>query len=158
VLIRQVGENGEINVVLGKAFGILGHAERCQPLCDRGYHLVPDVVPRPRRLCRARNNTAAVEQNNDGDGRVTGTSRNFEGFLYLGNGVANLGLLDQIAAQENIANFGGDPGKVTIFRESAGAMSGATLVYTISEVVDILWPRSSPCGVACGRTSSDGGR
>ena len=44
-----------------------------------------------------------------------------EGFLYLGDGVANLGLLDQIAAlewvQENIAAFGGDPGKVTIFGE-----------------------------------------
>ena len=55
-----------------------------------------------------------------------------EGFLYLGDGVANLGLLDQIAAlewvQENIAAFGGDPAKVTIFGESAGAMSVATLL------------------------------
>jgi para-nitrobenzyl esterase len=55
-----------------------------------------------------------------------------EGFLFLGDGVANLGLLDQIAAlewvQENIAAFGGDPGKVTIFGESAGAMSVATLL------------------------------
>jgi carboxylesterase 2/para-nitrobenzyl esterase len=55
-----------------------------------------------------------------------------EGFLYLGDGVANLGLLDQIAAlewvQENIAAFGGDPGKVTVFGESAGAMSVATLL------------------------------
>ena len=55
-----------------------------------------------------------------------------EGFLYLGDGIANLGLLDQIAAlewvRENIAAFGGDPGKVTIFGESAGAMSVATLL------------------------------
>jgi para-nitrobenzyl esterase len=39
-----------------------------------------------------------------------------EGFLYLGDRTANLGLLDQVAAplewvQENIAAFGGDPGK-----------------------------------------------
>jgi hypothetical protein len=43
----------------------------------------------------------------------------------------NLGLLDQIAAlewvQENIGTLGGDPGKVTIFGQSAGAMSVATL-------------------------------
>ena len=52
-----------------------------------------------------------------------------EGFLYLGerDGNANRALLDQIAAlrwvQENIAAFGGDPGNVTVFGESGGAMS-----------------------------------
>jgi para-nitrobenzyl esterase len=55
-----------------------------------------------------------------------------EGFLYLGDGTANLGLLDQVAAlgwvRENIAAFGGDPGNVTVFGESAGAMSVGTLL------------------------------
>jgi carboxylesterase type B len=55
-----------------------------------------------------------------------------EGFLFLNDGVANLGLCDQIAAlqwvQQNIAAFGGDPSNVTIFGESAGGMSVATLL------------------------------
>jgi para-nitrobenzyl esterase len=55
-----------------------------------------------------------------------------EGFLFIGDGIANLGLFDQIAAlewvQENIEAFGGDPGRVTIFGESAGGMSVATLL------------------------------
>ena len=55
-----------------------------------------------------------------------------DGFLFLGDGDANLGPLDQVSALEwvrdNIAAFGGDPGNVTIFGESAGAMSVATLL------------------------------
>lgn len=55
-----------------------------------------------------------------------------EGFLHLGDGQSNIGLLDQISAlqwvRDNIAAFGGDPGNVTVFGESAGALSIGTLL------------------------------
>ncbi|GAA1654691.1 carboxylesterase family protein [Kribbella alba] len=55
-----------------------------------------------------------------------------QGFGVVEGAPSNRGLLDQLAAltwvQENIAAFGGDPSRVTVFGQSAGGMSVATLM------------------------------
>ncbi|KAF2091473.1 alpha/beta-hydrolase [Saccharata proteae CBS 121410] len=56
------------------------------------------------------------------------------GFLALGDGITNgnFGLADQITAldwvRQNIASFGGDPSRLTIFGQSAGAASVRALL------------------------------
>lgn len=80
------------------------------------------------------------------------------GYLAAGTGrPANLGLLDQLAAfrwvQRNISAFGGDPGNVTAFGQSAGGDAVAHLMATPE--APALFRRaiiqSAPLGITRGR-------
>jgi para-nitrobenzyl esterase len=86
-----------------------------------------------------RGGTGAVESYDGGafarDGVVCVTINyrlGMDGFGHLPDAPDNRGLLDQLAAlewvQREIAAFGGDPARVTIAGESAGAMSAVTLL------------------------------
>jgi para-nitrobenzyl esterase len=80
------------------------------------------------------------------------------GFLFLPDlcpglegAVGNAGLRDQVAAlcwvRENIERFGGDPGCITIFGESAGGMSVGTLLG--APAARGLFRRAIPQSGAC---------
>ncbi|MEU6721771.1 carboxylesterase family protein [Nonomuraea sp. NPDC046802] len=76
----------------------------------------------------------------------------FEGFGHVPGAPDNRAFLDQVAAlrwvQENIAAFGGDPGRVTVFGQSAGAVSIASLLAM--PMADGLFGRAiaqSVCGI-----------
>ena len=62
----------------------------------------------------------------------------------------NLGLRDMLAGlewvQQHIAGFGGDPGRVTVFGESAGSMA-------VSALISAPWP----AGVAFHRAILESG-
>ncbi|MFG2941818.1 carboxylesterase/lipase family protein [Streptomyces sp. NPDC048282] len=70
------------------------------------------------------------------DGDVVVVTLNYrvgmEGFAQIEGAPANRGLLDQVAAlewvRENVTAFGGDPDRVTVFGESAGGGSVASLL------------------------------
>ncbi|MEU1159951.1 carboxylesterase/lipase family protein [Streptomyces sp. NPDC090075] len=70
------------------------------------------------------------------DGDVVVVTLNYrvgmEGFAQIEGAPANRGLLDQVAAlewvRENVTAFGGDPDQVTVFGESAGGGSVASLL------------------------------
>lgn len=67
-----------------------------------------------------------------------------EGFLPIPGAATNIGLRDQLAAikwiKDNAAAFGGDPNNITVFGESAGAMTISNLVA--SPLSDGLFQRA----------------
>ena len=89
------------------------------------------------------------------------------GFLELGSvdpaltGSGAVGLLDQIAALEwvrdNISAFGGDPDRVTIFGESAGAFS-VSLLLSMPRAAGLFHRAIAQSGSASGAKSPDHAR
>jgi para-nitrobenzyl esterase len=86
-----------------------------------------------------------------------------EGFLALDGSPANRAVLDWIAAlrwvQDNIAGFGGDPGRVTVGGQSAGAAAATTLMALVPGPAEGLFQRAvSMSGVAAATPLEDAHR
>lgn len=103
---------------------------------DRGEALPVMVWIHGGAFVRGANSVATYDGSGFARDGVVLVSVNYRlgapGFAALDGAPTNLGLRDQVAALEwvrdNIAAFGGDPEDVTIFGESAGGMSVATLM------------------------------
>ncbi len=113
---QNFARDGVVCVTINYRLGVEGFLYLLQHLqTDRrnGENLIPPLTPGDREYSTKK------------------TPSMSSGFVPS-DSTANLGLLDQIAAlewvHENIAAFGGDPDKVTIFGESAGGMSVTTLM------------------------------
>lgn len=72
-----------------------------------------------------------------------------EGFALIDGAPVNRGFLDQIAAlewvQRNISRFGGDPARVCVAGQSAGAGSVASLLVTARSLFQRAITHSVPC-------------
>lgn len=93
---------------------------------------------------------------------VVGVTYRLGMFGYLGRAAArpaNLGLLDQLAAlrwvHRNITAFGGDPGRITLFGQSAGADAVVHLMATpeASRLFQRAIVQSAPFGISRGRAA-----
>lgn len=109
-----------------------------------GYRSGQGAIPWYDGQSFARNGDIVVVSINYRLGALGFTDLSRLGDDYTDSGVN--GLLDQVAAlrwvQENIANFGGDPARVTIAGESAGGFAVSTLLG--SEMAQGLFTRAIP--------------
>lgn len=97
--------------------------------------------------------------NRDGVVTITLSYRlGFDGFGWIDGAPLNRGILDQIAALEwvrdNIAAFGGDPGRVTIAGQSAGG--GSVLTLLTSPRAEGLFGAAISQSAALGALDADG--
>ena len=52
ILIRQIGEDAEIDSILGETLRVLGHAEFCEPIGNLLHRLPLRICDHPSIVCR----------------------------------------------------------------------------------------------------------
>ena len=144
---EQLAKKGLVVVTINYRLGVFGFLAHPELTAESERHAAPDSGPGNGDHDNGNQNNGN-QNNGDQDNRDQDNASRGHG------GPTNFGLLDQVAAlqwvQRNIAAFGGDPDRVALAGQSAGAMS--VYLLTASPLARGLFQRaivqSGPGGLA----------